>query len=53
MGPPKCWAPGNFPVCPPPPLEPALVTIVTIVRYLLHIITNYFEKKFKIPNLCN
>ena len=27
MGPPKCWAPGNCPVCPPPPppLEPALV----------------------------
>ena len=22
MGPPKCWAPGNCPVCPP--LEPAL-----------------------------
>ena len=23
MGPPKCWAPGNCPVCPP--LEPALI----------------------------
>ena len=25
MGPPKCWAPGNCPVCPP--LEPALSII--------------------------
>ena len=23
MGPPKCWAPGNCPVCPP--LEPSLI----------------------------
>ena len=27
MGPPKCGAPGNCPVCPPPPLKPALITI--------------------------
>ena len=34
MGPPKCWAPGNCPVCPP--LEPALIMVSDMYMYIIH-----------------
>ena len=53
MGPPKCGAPGNCPVCPP--LKPALVLtikyyyygMVLLLLYLLNNINNnYFILKY-------
>ena len=46
-GPPKFGAPGNCPICPPPPLKPALGTLQgnTLAPHLFIVLLDYELRK--------